>query len=149
MDMRLIWAGLLAERIMEPLRAGDPDLAITFMDEMSLCREDVDSLVELCGLQDAWTKGIPAATKSAFTRKYNAGVHRLPYAIGGVASAGQSIRVPDLDIGIEEDGGEDGGEGGMEDGEEEGEEGQESVREEDDKMIKSKKSGIGKSKNKK
>jgi replication factor C subunit 1 len=126
-DVRYVYCDYLVNGVLVPMLNGNVDCAISFMDQLHLCREDVDSLIELSGKQDYWTK-IPSTAKSAFTRKYNSVPHKLPYAVG--AAVGKAIRVADLDTGLEDDG-------------EEGVEGKEEVEDEEsieaDKMIKEKK----------
>lgn len=102
-DVRMIYCDYLTNSVLLPLLNGEVELAVDIMDRLHLCREDVDSLIELSSKQDYWTK-IPTATKSAFTRKYNSTIHKLPYAVG--AAVGKSVKVQDLDIGIEEEDGD-------------------------------------------
>lgn len=102
-DIRLFHGESLADGVLEPLQSSNVDAAIAFMDKMLLCRDDVDSLIEIFGKAGEWAK-IPTSSKSAFTRRYNSTTHRLPYAIGGAATAGKTIRVEDVDAGAEEEG---------------------------------------------
>lgn len=134
-DVRLAYCDYLLNGLMRPLLEGDIERAIQFMDDMNLCREDLDSIIELAGKQEVWAK-IPSSSKSAFTRKYNSTPHKLPYALG--AATGKAIKVADLDTGIEEDA--DDAVNEMEESTEANEDIQ------DDKMIKEKKAKVVKRK---
>lgn len=111
--IRTVFCEMLTDKVLGPLVRYEPEIAIKNMDEYHLCREDVDSLIELTASQDVWSK-IPSAAKSAFTRKYNSTAHKLPYAIG--SAVGKSIKVDDLEGDVESvDGGDDANEDVTED----------------------------------
>ncbi|KAI6041918.1 replication factor RFC1 C terminal domain-containing protein [Pisolithus marmoratus] len=85
------------------------DDVIERMDEYYLTREDWDTIVEL-GVdenKDDVLKKIPAATKSAFTRRYNAGDHPIAFHkavdLGKAAKKISSGTVPDLEEAFELD----------------------------------------------
>lgn len=99
MDIRLYYGESLIDIILDYLQKNDPEGAVTFMDRACLCREDVDSLIDICDRSSIWSQ-IPSASKAAFTRKYNAHTHKLPYA---QSSSGKVIKVQDLDAGNEEE----------------------------------------------
>ncbi|KAJ4468171.1 replication factor RFC1 C terminal domain-containing protein [Lentinula aciculospora] len=74
------------------------------MDEYYLAKEDWDTIVELgVGEQkdDLILKKIPAATKTAFTRKYNSSEHPIPFHkatdLGKVPKKIAATEVPDLE----------------------------------------------------
>lgn len=109
-DFRMYFADSIAQQIINHLKSTEIDKAVDYLDEMHLCREDIDSLLELCCLQGEWSK-IPANQKAAFTRKYNSTIHKLPYAMG--SWSGKAIKVQDLNIAEAQEGEEydNGGDG--------------------------------------
>ncbi|PJF18011.1 hypothetical protein PSACC_02150 [Paramicrosporidium saccamoebae] len=144
-EMRLVYVPVLAKTLLHPLisrGAEGIDEVVNVMDSYYLSREDFDSVLELvtdasCNM-GAYAR-IPTATKTAFTRKYNQGVHKLPYSIGGgVASVKKISEVVT---------GADGAEGAAEEADaslimaDNGESDAEDISK--DKMIKAKKSTAG------
>jgi replication factor C subunit 1 len=130
------YAPTMAATLMNNLQSVETiDRAIKFLDDYSIAKEDVESILEIvldtsCNSQ-AYSK-LPTATKSAFTRKYNQGSHMLPYSLGTSAPV-RKIQT-DIKAGDDDDG---GGEG------EDAEVPEESIDGDDedvskDKMIKSK-----------
>ncbi|TNY21158.1 DNA replication factor C large subunit [Rhodotorula diobovata] len=85
-DLRQSYLPTLFPRLVEPLQergTDGVDEVIELMDEYYLGRDEWDTIVEL-GVGDGRTmeevlKKIPSQTKSAFTRKYNAQDHPIPY----------------------------------------------------------------------
>lgn len=135
-EMRLTVLPVLARRLLGPLQArgGEGiDETIGLLDAYSLGRDDFDSILDLaldasCSMA-AYVK-IPTAVKTAFTRRYNQGTHRLPYSLDS-APVVRRIRTAEEDVG---DGEED--EAAMVEAAEEDEEGDIGK----DKMIKVKSS---------
>lgn len=92
MELRLDYLQTFASAIVGPMAqqgVDGIDSTIRFMDDYLLSRDDVDSILDLvlnpsCNTA-AFTK-IPTAVRSAFTRKYNQGVHRLPYSLAGASA---------------------------------------------------------------
>lgn len=81
------------------------DDIISLMDSYFLTKEDWDAIAELgVGPQNFEKIAIPSLSKSAFTRKYNAATHPLPFmkAAGSLAPAKKSKEKPDLEEAIEE-----------------------------------------------
>jgi replication factor C subunit 1 len=82
---------ILAGSILGPLQsAGQEGIqrVIDFMDAYSLSRDDLDSLLELSlnpACNAAAFAKVPTTVRSALTRRYNQGVHRLPYSLAGAA----------------------------------------------------------------
>lgn len=100
LGLRLDYATHLASKIIGSLMNNKIDLAIAVMDTYCLCRDDVDALLDLV-IDDklnatAYSK-IPTTTKTAFTRKYNASCHWLPYSLGGTAPAASIVHI-DVDL---------------------------------------------------
>ncbi|CAA7269165.1 unnamed protein product [Cyclocybe aegerita] len=84
-EIRQSYIPALHPHIVKPLMdmgASAVDEVITLMDDYFLSREDWDTIVEL-GVDDKKDdlilKKIPAATKTAFTRKYNSSEHPIPF----------------------------------------------------------------------
>ncbi|KAJ3513370.1 hypothetical protein NLJ89_g2988 [Agrocybe chaxingu] len=84
-EIRQSYIPALHPHIVKPLMdmgASAVDEVITLMDDYFLSREDWDTIVEL-GVDDKkddlMLKKIPAATKTAFTRKYNSSEHPIPF----------------------------------------------------------------------
>ncbi|KAL1723420.1 replication factor RFC1 C terminal domain-containing protein [Schizophyllum commune] len=84
-EIRQSYIPHLFPHIVQPLMdegAGAVDEVIDYMDEYFLSREDWDTIVEL-GVgphkDEDVLKKISTQTKSAFTRKYNAGEHPIPF----------------------------------------------------------------------
>jgi replication factor C subunit 1 len=81
-----------APRVLRRLSGGAPqdgvDDVIATMDYYYINREDVDAFIELNG---AFAGGkdplqnVPSQVKAQFTRKYNAGDHKLPYSLVKIA----------------------------------------------------------------
>lgn len=106
-ELRLDYFSLFAKALVSPMTlagADGIDKVISFMDAYSISREDVDNVLDICLNPNfnaaAFTK-IPTAVRSVFTRRYNQGVHRLPYSIGGPSSSA----VKRINIEIETGGG--------------------------------------------
>lgn len=100
-DFRLFHLDRFAERLLEPLVARGMEgisETIVFMDEYDLCRDDFDTIVDL-SLNPRYNASVfsklPTALKSAFTRTYNQGVHRLPYSIGTTTAVVKKIAIDD------------------------------------------------------
>lgn len=96
-EIRLDYTGAFAAAIITPMLqhgAEGIDQAIRFMDEYSVSRDDIDSILDMVldqRLNSAAFSKIPTAVRSAFTRKYNQGVHRLPYVLGGGAPTAKKV----------------------------------------------------------
>lgn len=125
------YAPTMATLIMDKLTSSSIDAAIKLLDDYQISKEDVEPLLEIVldpsTDSQAYAK-LPAATKSAFTRKYNQGSHLLPYALG------TSVPVRKIQTDIREGEAEEEGEG-------DNDEDSVSIDTEDvskDKMIKSK-----------
>lgn len=114
-DLRLEFQPVLAFMLLDPLlnRGSDaiPEV-IEFMDKYFITKEDWDVVMELgVGIDGRNTenmaKKLPTAVKTAFTRKYNAMSHPLPFmkSIDSKAAAvtGRKPEVPDIDDVIVED----------------------------------------------
>jgi replication factor C subunit 1 len=104
-EMRMSYAPVLAERLLRPLileGVEGIDKTIELMDSYTLAREDVDSILDLVLDKrigsEAYSK-IPTTVKTTFTRRYNSGSHKLPYAIGGTAMAVKKITEVDMPAG--------------------------------------------------
>lgn len=92
-ELRLDYIGSMAGSIVGPMNKDGVDgidRTIEFMDDYSISRDDVDNILDLVldpsRNTSAFSK-IPTTTRSAFTRKYNQGVHRLPYSLGGASTS--------------------------------------------------------------
>lgn len=92
-ELRLDYFSLFAKALVSPMTSAGADgidKVISFMDAYSISREDVDNVLDIClnpKFNSAAFAKISTAIRSAFTRRYNQGVHRLPYSIGGPASS--------------------------------------------------------------
>ncbi|ODQ64735.1 DNA replication factor C, large subunit [Nadsonia fulvescens var. elongata DSM 6958] len=104
------WTSRLTQPLIEDGQEGIANV-VEIMDEYFLTREDWDSIMEL-GVGptsgEVAIKAISSTVKSAFTRKYNAASHPVPFmksATTGAFSGGKlaSKDVPDLDDVIEDD----------------------------------------------
>ncbi|GAA6060829.1 hypothetical protein JCM10212_005247 [Sporobolomyces blumeae] len=115
-EIRQSYLPTLFPRLVEPLQERGAEAVpevIELMDEYYLTKEDWDAIVELGvgeGFDEAEVlKAIPPATKTAFTRKYNASDHPIPFyrGDGGKPKAkklGAGGDVPDLeDAFVDED----------------------------------------------
>ena len=97
MDIRLQYLPVLAYKLLRPLLdkgSSGVEQTIALMDAYSLCREDFDSILELMldsGISSTAYAKLPGSTKSLFTRKYNQGTHKLPYALGGATLTAKKI----------------------------------------------------------
>jgi len=116
-DLRLEMQPLLAFKLLAPLLMKGTDTipeVIDFMDEYFITKEDWDVIMEL-GVgpnnTEDMAKRLPTAVKSAFTRKYNAMSHPLPFMKSmdskAAAVSGRKPEVPDFDEVIPEDTGAD------------------------------------------
>jgi len=126
-EVRQTYLPTLTSSLGLPIIKEQYDDGIRVMDEYCLSREDFDTIMELeltiKGKQPL-VKRMNTATKSTFTRKYNAANHPTPFmkttAVTG-KKLGATIEIPDLedafvddevlvggDASQEEDGGEDG-----------------------------------------
>ncbi|GAA5926210.1 replication factor C subunit 1 [Sporobolomyces koalae] len=115
-EIRQSYLPTLFPRLVTPLQDRGAEAipeVIELMDTYYLSKEDWDAIIEL-GIGEGFTqdevlKAIPTATKSAFTRKYNASDHPIPFykSDGGKAKAkklGSGGEVPDNeDAFIDED----------------------------------------------
>lgn len=136
---------LLADSIVGPLMANGQEGiqgVIDFLDAYSLSRDDLESLLELSlnpACNAAAFAKVPTAVRSALTRKYNQGVHRLPYSLAGAApTAVKRIAAVVPGEEEEEDDGEDGAIFAADDNDDAGDDlGK-------DKMIKAKKASAAK-----
>lgn len=85
LSWRLDYAPALADRLISAVKTDQIDAAIGLLDSYYLTKDDFDSLLELMldpNLSTAaYAKSVPTATKSAFTRRYNAQTHKLPYSL--------------------------------------------------------------------
>ncbi len=166
-EMRLYYVPRLAACIVEALRGGEGGgqggrgaglpsesgveeggsrdviaKTIAVMDEYYLLREDVDTLLDLSldatSNADAFGR-LPTALRTSYTRRYNQGTHKLPYAIGGGAFTA-SVRRISSDIAGANDGGEEDDDEGLGD-EAAGDDDGAAIDQEisSDKMIKAKK----------
>ncbi|KAI6113351.1 replication factor RFC1 C terminal domain-containing protein [Pisolithus croceorrhizus] len=109
-EIRQSYVPVLFLHLVKPLVADGSDAAddvIERMDEYNLTREDWDTIVEL-GVdedKDDVLKRIPAATKTAFTKWYNAGEH--PFAFHKAVDLGRAPKripggtVPDIEEAFE------------------------------------------------
>ena len=82
------------------------DAVIELMDSYFLTKDDWDAILELgVGAQDMDGVKIPSQAKSAFTRRYNAASHPLPFMKASGAAVGpakKSKDKPDLEEAIED-----------------------------------------------
>lgn len=109
-DLRLEYQPELVERLLSPLlkrgQDGIPEI-IEFMDNYYLTREDWDVFMELgvgTNSSEMKAKKVPTAVKTAFTRKYNAQAHPLPFMKSTEAkSAAKRAPPPDLDEVVDDD----------------------------------------------
>lgn len=105
-EMRLTVLPVLAKRLLRPLQmrgAEGAEESIAALDAYSLSRDDLDSVLELVldpsHSMAAYGK-LPATVKTAFTRRYNQGTHRLPYSLdGGGGLVLRRVRAVDEEIG--------------------------------------------------
>lgn len=111
-EVRLQYLSLLAEKLLGPLlKDGADGIAhvMTVMDFYYLTKEDWDVIMELGVGPNNYAdraKKLSTQTKSAFTRKYNASDHPVPFIKGGgsAASVGAvKTEKPDLEDVIEEE----------------------------------------------
>jgi replication factor C subunit 1 len=106
-ELRLDYIGTFAGAIVGPMaRDGAEGInkTIEFMDDYSVSRDDVDNILDLVLDPTRNTSSfakIPTAVRSAFTRKYNQGVHRLPYSLGGASTS--TVKRISTDISLAED----------------------------------------------
>uniref|UniRef100_A0A060T2G1 Replication factor C subunit 1 n=1 Tax=Blastobotrys adeninivorans TaxID=409370 RepID=A0A060T2G1_BLAAD len=111
-EVRLQYLPLLTYRILNPLLeqgSGGVDEVIDTMDNYYLTKEDWDVIMELgVGPKsgEALAKGLPTAVKTAFTRKYNASDHPVPFmksAQSLAVSKKVSVDKPDFEDVIEQE----------------------------------------------
>lgn len=101
---------VMTKSIIEPLvtRGNEGiETAIAVLDEYCLSKEDLDEMIELVSSGDdsytvMWSK-IPAAVKSAFTRKYNASGHKLPYSLDQSSAPVKRVIVDFIEPGEEDE----------------------------------------------
>lgn len=109
-DLRLEYQPELVERLLAPLlnrgQDGIPEI-IDFMDNYYLTREDFDVLMELGvgpNSSEMRAKKVPTAVKTAFTRKYNASSHPLPFMRNMESkTAAKRAPPPDLEEVVDDD----------------------------------------------
>lgn len=111
LELRLDYISAFSHQLIGPMTSAGQDgieKTISFLDDYSLSRDDVDSILDMV-LDPNWNSQafskIPTTVRSAFTRKYNQGVHRLPYTLGGSSSA--PVKRISSDVRTGEDGEED------------------------------------------
>lgn len=86
--MRLCYLSRLVQQLLRPLQEKGlegVEETISTLDEYDLTRDDLDSILELMinpAISIVAYGRLPTAVKTALTRKYNQGVHKLPYAMG-------------------------------------------------------------------
>jgi replication factor C subunit 1 len=96
-EIRLNYMPALIPRLTVPLiKSGSLaiDGVISLMDEYYLSKDDWEAMLELSlgpFALDAVMKKIPTAVKTAFTRKYNKGVHLTPFSL--TATSGKLAKV--------------------------------------------------------
>lgn len=95
-SLRLDVLPLLCNLLLAPLARNDQDKTINLMDHYFITRDDLDVISDMI-LNEKIV--IPTATKTAFTRKYNAMAHPLPFMRTAAAktAAKQSEATPDTD----------------------------------------------------
>ncbi|KAK0550685.1 DNA replication factor C complex subunit Rfc1 [Tilletia horrida] len=111
-ELRQDYQPVLWQRLIKPIvdhHSDGIDEVIGMMDDYYLGIEDRDAILELgLGANDVEIVGkkIPSATKSAFTRKYNAATHPMAFVKAFDVSKAKPLKgaeVPDVEEAIEED----------------------------------------------
>ncbi|KAK9477360.1 replication factor RFC1 C terminal domain-containing protein [Lipomyces japonicus] len=126
-EVRLQYLSQFYDHLLSPiLNQGQAGIAetIEFMDSYYLTKEDFDAILEISvgpgNGEDVWKK-VATATKTAFTRKYNAMSHPIPFIKSTTVQDPKKIKkeVPDLEEAMDDVLGDDA-EGGIDDEDEEG-----------------------------
>ncbi|KAK9474241.1 replication factor RFC1 C terminal domain-containing protein, partial [Dipodascopsis tothii] len=109
-EVRLSYLSTLFDKLYTPIaRHGVDSLddVIELMDSYYLTKEDFDAMLELgvgpASGEELW-KRIPTQTKTAFTRKYNAMAHPVPYmkSVGAAEPKKIAREVPDLEEALDD-----------------------------------------------